>query len=208
MLGLAVVVTAFPGGNDPMFTDATNAEIVRWVHHHATGIYVQGFVEALCMLLNAALLGILLWRAGVRGWARQLGWMMIGVSLAIDMVSTAGLYTLAKLGHRGAPDGVLLGTFSFVEQITFTDGITWGVVIMVVVLASRRARTLPRPVVWLGLLAVAVHLLGVPVQLVLNGTVEGVTGPLSMVTFLLWTLTVSLGLLVRPQPLSPAAADR
>jgi hypothetical protein len=198
LIGLGVLVTAFPAGSNPMFTDASNAEILTWVHHHATGIYVQGFQNAVCMMLNAALLGILLWRSGVRGWARQVGWMMIGTSLAIDMVNTGGSYTLAKLADRGAPDGALLAAFSFVEQATFTDGITWGVVILIAVVASLRARTLPRAVAYVGLLAVVVHLLGQPVQLLLNGTVQGVTGPLSMVCFLLWMLSVTLALLIRP----------
>jgi hypothetical protein len=198
VIGLGVIVTAFPGGDDPSFTDASNAEILTWVHHHVTGIYVHGFQNAVCMLLNAALLGILIWRSGVRGWARQVAWMMIGTSLAIDMVNTGASYTLAKLADRGAPDGALLAMFSFVEQATFTDGITWGVVILVAAVASMRARTLPRPVVWVGLVAVAVHLLGIPVQLLLNGTVQGVTGPLSMVCFMLWMLSASLALLIRP----------
>jgi hypothetical protein len=198
VIGLGVLVTAFPAGNDPMFTDASNAEILTWVHHHVTGIYVQGFQNAVCMLLNAALLGILLWRSGVRGWARQVGWMMIGTSLAIDMVNTGASYTLAKLADRGAPDGALLAMFSFIEQATFTDGITWGVVILVAAVASLRAGTLPRAVAWVGLVAVVVHLLGQPVQLLLNGTVQGITGPVSMVCFLLWMLSVTLALLIRP----------
>jgi hypothetical protein len=198
VLGLGVIVTAFPGSDDPSFTDASNAEILSWVHHHVTGIYVHGFQNAVCMLLNAALLGILVWRSGVRGWLRQVAWMMIGTSLAIDMVNTGSSYPLAKLADRGAPDGALLAMFSFVEQATFTDGITWGVVILVAAFASMRARTLPRPVVWVALVAVAVHLLGIPVQLLLNGTVQGITGPLSMVCFMLWMLSVSLALLIRP----------
>jgi protein-L-isoaspartate(D-aspartate) O-methyltransferase len=108
-------------------------------------------------------------------------------------------------GHRvldvGAGSGwttALLAMFSFVEPATFTDGITWGVVFLIAAVASMRARTLPRPVVWVGLVAVAVHLLGIPVQLLLNGTVQGVTGPLSMVCFMLWMLSASLALLIRP----------
>ena len=204
VIGLGVIVTAFPGSDDPSFTDASNAEILSWVHHHVTAIYVHGFQNAVCMLLNAALLGILIWRSGVRGWARQVAWMMIGTSLAIDMVNTGASYTLAKLADRGAPDGALLTMFSFVEQATFTDGITWGAVILVAAVASMRARTLPRPVVWVALVAVVVHLLGIPVQLVLNGTVQGITGPLSMICFMLWMLSVSLALLIRPA--GPATA--
>lgn len=196
--GLAVVATAFPAGDDPSFTDASNAEIVSWVHQNVSSIYVQGFVGAACMLLNATLLSILLWRSGARGWLRQAGWTLIGASLAIDMVNTGGSYTLAKLADRGASDDVLLGTFSFVEQATFTDGITWGAVILVVALASRASRSLPTPVVWMALVTAVVHLVGVPVQLLATGTPQGVSGPISVVAFLLWTLTVSLMLLVRP----------
>ncbi len=204
--GLAVVATAFPAGDDPSFTDASNAEIVSWVHQHVTGIYVQGFVGAVCMLLNAILLSVLLWRSGARGWMRQAGWTLIGTSLAIDMVNTGGSYTLAKLADRGASDDALLGVFSFVEQATFTDGITWGAVILIVALASRAARSLPSPVIWIALVTAVVHLVGVPAQLLATGTPQGLSGPISVMAFLLWTLTVSLLLLVRPGVRSPGAS--
>jgi hypothetical protein len=198
VLLLLMVVLALGGG--PMFTDASNAEIVRWVHGHVGELYLQGYLEGLAMLLNAVFLGALLWRARVTGHLRAAAYGLIGASLAIDMVGVSIEYALGKSADRGVGDGTLVGLFGFAEQLTFTDGTTWGLVIGIVSVVSLRRRALVRPVCWLGILVAVLHLVGTPVQLVLNGTPEGVTGPIGTALLLLWWLATSLSLLVRPVP--------
>lgn len=196
VLLLLLVVFTIDGG--PMFTDASNAEIVRWLHGHETGLYVSAYLEGLAMLLNAAFLGALLWRARVGGTLVATAYCLIGASLAIDMVNVGAQYALGKAVDRRLGDGALLGLFTFAEQLTFTDGVTWGLVIAVASIASLRARTLPRPICWLGLVVAGLHLVGVPLQLVWTGTAEGGMGPISTAGLLLWWLATSLSLLIRP----------
>lgn len=193
---LLLVVFTIDGG--PMFTDASNAEIVRWVHGHETGLYVSAYLEGLAMFLNAALLGLLLWRARVVGTMAAIAYGLIGASLAIDMVNVGAQYALGKGVDRGLGDGTLLGLFTFVEQLTFTDGALWGLAIAIASIASLRARTLPRPICWLGLVVAVLHVFGIPVQLLWTGTAEGGMGPISTTALLLWWLATSLSLLIRP----------
>jgi hypothetical protein len=195
----------FSLGDNPMFTDASNAEILRWVHGHETELYVGGYLEALAMLLNAVVLGALAWRARLAGTARLVVWGLIGASLAIDMVNTGAQYGLAKAVDRGLGDGTLLGLFTFIEQLTFTDGVTWGLVIGVVSVAALRTRTLPRPVCLLGVAVGLVHVLGIPAQLVATQTPEGANGPISTVLLMLWWLAAALSLLIRPGQPADAA---
>jgi len=198
-VGLVLLCLVFFSlGDNPMFTDASNAEILRWVHGHETDLYVGGYLEALAMMLNAVLLGALAWRARLVGTARLVVYGLIGGSLAIDMVNTGAQYGLAKAVDRGLGDGTLLGLFTFIEQLTFTDGVTWGVVIGIVSIAALRTRTLPRPVCWLGILVAVIHVVGIPAQLVATQTPEGVNGPISTIGLMLWWLATALTLLVRP----------
>lgn len=193
---LLLVVFTIDGG--PMFTDASNAEIVRWVHGHETGLYVSAYLEGLAMFLNAALLGLLLWRTRVVGTMVAIAYGLIGASLAIDMVNVGAQYALGKGVDRGLGDGTLLGLFTFVEQLTFTDAALWGLAIAIASIASLRARTLLRPICWLGLVVAVLHVLGIPVQLLWTGTAEGGMGPISTTALLIWWLATSLSLLIRP----------
>jgi hypothetical protein len=193
---LLLVVLTLDG--DPMFTGASNAEIVGWAHQHEAGIYLAAYLEGLAMLLNAVLLGALLWRARVGGTLLAIAYGLIGTSLAIDMVNVGAQYALGKAVDRGLGDGALLGLFTFAEQLTFTDGATWGLVIAAASVASLRARTLPRPICWLGLVVAGLHLLGIPIQLVWTGTAEGGMGPISTTALLLWWLATAISLVIRP----------
>lgn len=200
-VGLVMLVSILLDlGGGPMFTDASNAEVLRWAHSHVTDLYVGGFVEFVGMLLNGVFLAALAWRARVSGFFLAALWGLIGASLAIDAVGAGAQYALARSAERGAGSDALLAVYDFVEQLTFTDGITWGLVIGIVSVASLRAGTLAAPICWLGLAVAAVHLLGVPVQLALNGTVMGVTGPTGTSLLLIWWLAVALSLLIRPVP--------
>lgn len=208
-VGMLMLVSVFVDlGGDPMFTDASNTEVLRWVHGHVTDLYVGGFIEFCAMLLNAAFLVGLALRARLSGPLLGVVWGLVGGSLAIDAVNVGSQYALAKSAERGAGSDALLALFSFAEQLTFTDGITWGIVIAIVAAASLRTHTLSAPVCWLGLFVAALHLLGVPVQLAWTGTVAGATGPIGTAVLLVWWLATSLTLLLRPrraaEPYPPA----
>ena len=59
-------------------------------------------------------------------------------------------------------------------------------------------RLLPAPIAWLGLVVALVHFLAVPTQLLLTGTVGGITGPISVVFALSWLVAIAVLMLVRP----------
>lgn len=60
-------------------------------------------------------------------------------------------------------------------------------------------REVPTVLVWLGLLFGGYHLIALPIQIAISGSASGVTGPVSVVTSLLWILATSAILLVKPQ---------
>jgi hypothetical protein len=118
--------------------------------------------------------------------------------MAIDMVWAGAYYGLAFADKNDVGDSGVLALASLTEQMTFTDGFLWGIAVLVVSLATLRARSLPAPVAWLGVLTGVVHVLGVGVQIAVTQTTEGFTGPLSVITLIFWLLATALTLVIRP----------
>lgn len=208
VLGLLLLVMVLvPTGQSPFFSNDSNAEIVSWVRQHPTNLFVEGFTTGLTMLLLSGFIGALLWRSVRRGPVVTVVVALLAGNVAVDILWGGAYYALAKAGQMHAPDAAVLALFAAVQEFTFTDGFLFGLAIAVVSVLALRHRTLPRPIAWLGLVCGIVHVLGVPVQLVLTGTVEGVMGPVSVVFFVLWLLATTLTVLVlpgRPTVLAPA----
>lgn len=198
VIGLALLALVLVQTGGPFFTAASRAEIAGWVRRHPTALYVEGLRTWLMILLVAGLMATLLWRTGRRGLAVPVVYGFLAADIAVDMVWAGSYYGLARAGQMHASDGGLVTLFAVVQELTFTDGICFGAALLVVSLLALRTRTLPRPIAWLGVVCAAVHLLGVPVQLALTGTVEGVTGPLSAATFTFWLLATTITLLAGP----------
>lgn len=205
VIGLGLLALVFVQTGGPFFTDASDTEIVDWVRHHPTALYVEGLRTWLMILLVAGFIAALLWRTGRRGLAVPVVYGFLTANLAVDMVWAGTYYGLARAGQMHASDGGLLTLFAVVQELTFTDGVWFGAALLVVSVLAVRTGTLPRPIAWLGVVCAVVHLLGVPVQLALTGTVEGITGPLSAATFAFWLLATTVTLLVRPGSAPQAA---
>jgi hypothetical protein len=203
--GLVLLVLLVPASGGPFFTNASNAEIVGWVRGNPTALYVEGLRTWLTVLMVAGFIVTLLWRTRGRGLVVTVVCGLLAANLAIDMLWGGVYYALAKVGQMHAPDAGVLALFALAQELTFTDGVWFGLALLVVSVLALRARTLPRPIAWLGVVCALVHVLGVPVQLLLTGTVEGVTGPVSVVAFLVWLLATALSLLIRPGQV-PAAS--
>jgi len=198
VVGLAFLVLTLPDLNPPFYEDASSTRILDWVHAHHTALYVEGQRTGVMMVMIVVLLGVLLWRTGLRGPVRHGVWALLGASMAIDMVWAGAYYGLAFADAHDVGDSGVLALASLTEQMTFTDGFLWGIAVLIVSVATLATRTLPAPVSWLGILTGAVHVLGVGVQIAVTGTTEGFTGPLSVITLVFWLLATSLSLLVRP----------
>lgn len=198
LVGLVFLVLAVLSNNPPFYSDASNARMLHWVQAHPTALYVEGVRTAVMMVLMVGFLAVLMWRTGLRDPLRSGVWALLGASMAIDMVWAGVYYALAYSGQHEIGDTGVLTLATLAEQMTFTDGFLWGIAVLVVAIAALRARTLPAPVAWLGVVTAVVHVVGVPVQVAWTHDTEGLSGPLSAVTLLFWVLAVSLTLIIRP----------
>jgi len=196
--GLVFLVMAFMSQNPPFYSDAGNAKILSWVHAHPTALYVEGVRTGVMMVLMVGFLAVLMWRAGVRDPLRSWVWSLLGASMAIDRVWTGLYYALAYADQHAIGDSGVLALATVTEQLTFTDGFLLGFAILVVSVAALRAHSMPAPVAWLGVVLAVAKVVGPPLQVALNQTSEGVTGPVGTVLLVFWVLAASLTLLVRP----------
>jgi hypothetical protein len=92
----------------------------------------------------------------------------------------------------------VLALFKLVHVMTFTDGFCFAIALACVSALILLTRLLPAPIAWLGLVVALVHFLALPAQLLLTGTVGGITGPISVVFALSWLVAMAVLLLVRP----------
>jgi hypothetical protein len=150
------------------------------------------------MLLVAGFLGVLMWRTGSRGWTAGAVALLLAANVGVDLVWGGTYYALAKAGQMHVGDSGILALFYLAQELTFTDGFLFGIAMVVVFTTAWRTRTLPWPLAGFGLVVGAFHVVATPLQVAISRTVEGVTGPVSAVLFLVWLLATSLALLVRP----------
>ena len=209
-VGIAfVVATLLPGSlGGPMFDDTlTTPGLLSWVHANVGGLPLQGFLSALISTVAVLVLVALTVLSGARGLAARVATVALGGMLAVEWVDAAVSFALADASRRAASDAGVVALFSLSKCLTFADGFAFGLAVLVVSAVGLRARTLPAPVCWLGFLVAAVHLFGLPVQFAIDSRPDGVTGPISVATGLIWLLTVSLVLIVRPLRTAPAGRE-
>lgn len=198
LLGLLFLVIGLPEGGTPFFSQPSQHELVSWVRHHPTALYVEGWFTVLEIVLVAAVIGTLLWRTGRRGLWTGIAALALAGNVAVDMVWGGSYFALAKLGEVGAGKDAIVAMFYVVQEFTFNDGFLFGIAMLVAGTLSVRTRTLPVPLGWFTVAVGAFHVVSVPLQIALTHTVEGLTGPASAVLFLVWLLAISLLLLIRP----------
>jgi hypothetical protein len=196
--GLIFLVFAFLSQNPPFYSDAGTTVILHWVQAHPTALYAEGVRTAYMMIVMVGFLAVLIWRTGLRGPLRSGVWALLGASLAIDMVWSGVYYALAYAGQHDIGDSGVLALAYLTEQMTFTDGLLWGIAVVMICVAGLRSLSLPAPIAWLGVVTGIVKLVGPVVQLALNHTSEGLTAPVGTVLLVFWMLAVSLTLLIRP----------
>ena len=198
LVGLVFLVFAFLSQNPPFYSDASNSKMLSWVHAHPTALYVEGVRTGTMMVLMVAFLATLMWRTGLRDPLRSGVWALLGASTAIDMV-WMGIYdALAFAAQHGIGDSAVLALATLTEQMTFTDGFLWGIAVLIICAAALRTRTLPAPVAWLGVVTGVFKVLEPALQVAVNKTSEGFTGPLGTVLLVFWVLAASLTLVIRP----------
>lgn len=198
VVGLVFLVLVFLGNNPPFYSQVSNHRMLDWVQGHPTALYVEGVRTAYMMILMVCFLAMLMWRAGVSGPLRSFVWALLGASMAIDMVWSGVYYALAYAAQHHIGDGAVLAIATLTEQLTFTDGLLWGIAVLVISAGMLRTRSMPAAVAWLGVVTAVAKVAGPAVQVALTRTSEGITGPLGTVLLVFWLLATSLILVIRP----------
>lgn len=200
--GLVFVVATFLPGSlgGPQFDDTlTTPGLLSWVHANVPALPVQAFVSALQSTLMVLILIALSVLCRTRGLATRVVTVALGGMLAVEWIAAAVSFALADAARRASSDSGIVALFSLSKTMTFADGFVFGLAVLAISLAALRSRALPAPVVWLGVACAVVHLVDLPVQFAINARPDGVTGPISVAVLLVWALTLSLVLLVRPR---------
>lgn len=200
VLGIAIVVMSFlPGGiGGPLFEKVSTAQILDWVKNNGASITIEGFEGAVQGSVMALVIFALVFITRGRGLLATVATASAAAFMAIDWVHAAVYFGLADAGQRSQADAGVVALFSLTKQMTFADGFVFGLAVVAVSFIAMQTRTLPAPLVWLGLVVGGFHLVSLPIQIAISGTVSGPTGPISVVLALLWVLATSAILLIRP----------
>jgi hypothetical protein len=201
VLGIAFVAFALaPGGlGGPIFDNSISSQqIVDWVKHNAGGISADGFSGALSASVVFLFLVLLVGITRGRGVLAVIALGSTAAFMAIDWVHAGVYYAMADAGQRGQADAGIVALFSLAKMITFADGFVIGMAVVAISLLAMVSRTLPWPLVWLGLAMGGYHLVETPIQLAINQRASGVTGPIDVLISLIWVGAVALVLLIKP----------
>jgi len=118
--------------------------------------------------------------------------------VAIDWVHAGIYYAMADAGQRGQADAGIVALFSLARMLTFADGLVIGIAAVAISLLAMLSGTLPWPLVWLGFVMGGFPLVETPIQLAINHSAGGVTGPIDVLISLVWVGAVALVLLIKP----------
>lgn len=199
-LGIAfVVITLLPGSlGGPLFDNVSTAQILDWVKHNGAGITLDGFVGGITASMAAVFILIVVALVRGRGLLASVVVASAAAFMAINWVHAGIEFALADAGQRLDADAGIVSLFSLDKAMTFADGFAFGISVVAVSVLAMRSGAVPALLVWLGLLVGGYHLVALPIQLAINGSASGVTGPVSVVTSLLWILATSAILLIKP----------
>ena len=195
-----VVLALAPGslGGPQYGTSMSTPQILTWVSQHTRSFPVAGFIGGLTATVLALFVLMLLSRARGRGLGKSVVVSSVGALMAIDWVAAGIYYALADAAGRHQATGGILALFSLTRSMTYVDGFVAGLAIVTVSLLQLAPRTLPRPLIWLGVLTGAYYIVSDPTQLAASHSPAGPTGPIGVVLFLVWVLAVAAVMLVKP----------
>ena len=195
-----VAISLVPGGlGGPIFdNNISTPQLVEWVKNNGGGISADGFVGAVGASIVTLLFVLLVRLTGGRGVLAVMALISTAAFMAIDWVHAGVYYAMADAGQRGQADAGIVALFSLAKMMTFADGFVIGIAVVAISLLAMTSRTLPRPLVWLGFVMGAYHLVETPIQLAINHRANGLTGPIDVLISLVWVGAVALVLLIKP----------
>lgn len=194
------VLALAPGslGGPQYGTSMSTPQILTWVSQHTGSFPVTGFIGGLSASVLAFFVLLLLSAACGRGLLRSVVVSSVGALMAIDWVAAGIYYALADAAGKQQGTGGIVALFSLTRSMTYADGFVAGLAILALSLLQLRPHALPRPLIWLGVLVGAYYIVSDPVQLAINHSPAGATGPAGVVLFLVWVLAVAAVMLVKP----------
>lgn len=199
ILALALLLaTPFLGTDAQFHSDMSAQRTLTWVSHSQPAVWLDGFTSGLVSTLYALLIVLLVALTLRTGILARIAYIGAAASMASGWTKAGVEYALADLAHRGRADAGVLALFSLARTMDYTDGFALGLALGCVGLLLMCSRTLPRLVVWLGLLVALGQIVLMPIQLVMTGTGNGAQGPISVVSWLVWLLVVGIVLLTKP----------
>ena len=195
-----VVLALAPGslGGPQYGTSMSTPQILTWISQHTGSFPVTGFIGGLSASVLALFVLLLLSAARGRGLLRSVAVSSVGALMAIDWVAAGIYYALADAAGRQQATGGVVALFSLTRAMTYTDGFVAGLAILALSLLQFRPHAMPRPLIWLGVLVGVYYIVSDPIQLAINHSPAGATGPIGIVLFLVWVLAVAAVMLVKP----------
>jgi hypothetical protein len=195
-----VVLALAPGslGGPSYGTGMSTPQILAWVTQHSGSFAVTGFIGGLSASVFALFVLLLLAVARGRGLLSSIVVSAAGALMAIDWIGTAIYYAMAEAAGRRQATGGIVALFSLNTSMTYVDGFVAGLAILALSLQQLGPRALPRPLIWLGALTGVYQFVSDPIQLAINHSPAGATGPVGVVLLLVWILSVAAVMLIKP----------
>ncbi len=199
---LAGLVPGFvdPGGvHNKLFANLSTPQIVDWAAHNQTGISVSAFVGTFQWALwaIAAVLTISLLRG--RGIVAAIGYISVASGIATTWVTAVIMFALAEAAQQAGSDAGVFALFKLAHNTSSIDGFSFAGMVAAISALIWSTRLLPTPLAWLGGLGALYHAgVGLVVQLLLTGTLYGITGPVSLLFSIPWILAIGITLIVKP----------
>ncbi len=204
LAGTAVGFIDPADSSSKLFASLSSQQIVDWAAHHGTGISVNAFAGAVQNSLIAVSVVLLVGLLRGHGIIAAVAYVSAAAFMAIGWVKAGVTWALADLAGQGGNDSGVVALFKLVKAMTFTDGFCFAMALTCLGGLVLLTGLLPAAIAWLSAAVAAVHFLAIPAQLLLTGSVAGVTGPISVVFALLWVVALGLLLLIRPVWRKPA----
>src|SRR5205807_9602991 len=198
LVSLAASFVDPAGTSTKLFATLSTHQIVDWAAHNGSGISITGFVYGLQNSRLAVALVFLIRLIRGRGILAVGAYVSVAAFMAIGWVKAGTVWALADTAEQSGSDAGVVALFKLVHVMTFTDGFCFAIALGCVSALILRTRLVPALIAWLGFVVALVHFLAVPTQLLLTGTVGGITGPIRVVLALAWLVAVAVLVVVRP----------
>ena len=203
LAGLAAIVFVIDPlgilfGGPNFFSNLSSQQILDFAAKNGRAISIHAFNQGLGATLFAVFIVLLVVQVRGRGILATLAYISAAAMMAVNWTAASMQYALADAAQRAGSESGVVALFSLGKMMAFSDGYFVAIPAVAISVFALRSRALPAAICWLGLVAGGFHFLATPIQLVLTGTADGITGPIAVVSGLLWLLAVGVTLLIKP----------